>query len=182
MEVTGIMGAATGSRSTASDIQQVLSTTWGAATGSRGEYCVTDHGKVHVSMNTLCQYRTNLGGVSKPIMGALIDNGANGSMAGDDVLITAYHDHDRAHVMGIAGNSLEDLCIVTAAGFIESTEGPVIGIFHQYAHYGKGNSIHSVPQMEHFDIHVDCTSRKKHGMQRVVTPDGWIIHYTFGMV
>ena len=67
-------------------------------------------------------------------------------MAGDDVLITAYHDHDRAQVMGIAGNSLEDLHIVTAAGFIESTEGPV--------------SIHSVPQMENFDVHVDCTSRK----------------------
>jgi len=96
-------------------------------------------------------------------------------MVGDDVLITAYHDHDRAQVMGIAKNSREDLRIVTAAGFIESTEGPVIGIFHQDAHYGKGKSIHSVPQMEHFEIHVDCTSRKKNGMQRVVTPDGWII-------
>ena len=38
-----------------------------------------------------------------------MDNGANGSMAGDDVLITAYHDHDHAQVMGIAGNSLDDL-------------------------------------------------------------------------
>ena len=26
-----------------------------------------------------------------------------------------------------------------------------------------------------FDVHVDCTSKKKNGMQRVVTPDGWII-------
>ena len=76
---------------------------------------------VYVSMNALRQYHTNIGGVSKPTMGALIDNGANGIMAGDDVLITAYHDHDRAQVMGIAGNSLEDLRIVTAAGFIEST-------------------------------------------------------------
>ena len=66
-----------------------------------------------------------------------MDNGANGSMAGDDVLITAYHDHDRVQVMGIAGNCLDDLRIVTAAGLIESTNGPVIGIFHQYAHHGK---------------------------------------------
>ena len=78
-------------------------------------------------------------------------------------------------VMGIAGNSLDDLRIVNAAGLIESTEGPVIGIFHQYAHHGKGKSIHSVPQMQDFDVHVDCTSTKKNGMERVVTPDGWII-------
>ena len=121
MEATGIMGAVTGGRLTASDIRHVLSATRGVATGSRGEYCVTDDGKVYVSMNTLRQYRTNIGGVSKPTMGALIDNGANGGMAGDDVLITAYHDHDRAQVMGIAGNSLEDLRIVTVAGFIELT-------------------------------------------------------------
>ena len=118
-------------------------------------------------------------------MGALIDNGANEVMAGDDVLITAYHGHDRAQVTGIAGSSLEDLRIVTAAGFIESSEGLVIGIFHQYAHYGKEKSIHSVPQMDHFDIHVDCPRRKKNRMQRVVIPDGatgGLSHYTFEMV
>ena len=71
------MGAVTGRRSTASDIRQVISATRGVATGSRGEYCVPDDGKVYVSMNTLRQYSTNLGGVSKPTMGALIDNGVN---------------------------------------------------------------------------------------------------------
>ena len=98
-----------------------------------------------------------------------MDNGANGGMAGDDVLITAYHDHDCAQVMGIAGNSLDDLRIDAAAGFLESTNGLVIGIFHQYAHHGKGKSIHSIPQMQDFDVLVDCTSKKKNGMQRVVT-------------
>ena len=57
-----------------------------------------------------------------------MDNGANGGMAGDDVLITAYHDHDSAQVTGIAGNILDDLRIVTAAGLSESTDGPAIGI------------------------------------------------------
>ena len=52
-------------------------------------------------MNTLHQYCTNLGGVSKPTMGALINNCANGSMAGDDVLTAAYHGHDLAQVTGI---------------------------------------------------------------------------------
>ena len=126
-------------------------------------------------MNTLCQYRTNPGGVSKPITGALIDNGANGGMVGDDVLITAYHDHDCAQVTGIVGNSQEDLRIVTIPGFIELTARPVIGIFHQYTHYRKGKSIHSIPLMEHFDVQFGCTSHKNNGMQRVVTPAGWII-------
>ena len=88
-------------------------------------------------MNALRQYRTNIGGVAKATKGSLMDNGANGSMAGDDVLITAYHDHDCAQVTGIAGNSLDDLRIVTAAGLIESTDGSVIGSFHEYARHGK---------------------------------------------
>ena len=29
--------------------------------------------------------------------------------------------------------------------------------------------------MQDFDVHIDCTSKKKNGMQRMVTPDGWII-------
>ena len=33
-----------------------------------------------------------------------MDNGANGGMAGDDVLVTAYRDHDCAQVTGIGGN------------------------------------------------------------------------------
>ena len=69
------MGAATGGRSTASDIQLVLSATRGVATGGRREYCVTDDGKGYVSMNTLRQYRTNVGRVSIPTAAALIDNG-----------------------------------------------------------------------------------------------------------
>ena len=48
-------------------------------------YCGTDDCKVYVSMNTLRQYRTNIGVVFKPTMGALIDNGVNGVMARDDV-------------------------------------------------------------------------------------------------
>ena len=109
-EATGIMGAVSGGKSTASDIQHVLSATREAATGSRGEYCVAEDGKVYVSMNALRQYRMNIGGVSKATMaGSLMDNGANGSMAGDDILITAYHDRDHAQWMGIAGNSLDDL-------------------------------------------------------------------------
>ena len=50
-ESTGILGAVTRGKSTASDIRHVPSATRGAATGSRGEYCVAEDGKVYVSMN-----------------------------------------------------------------------------------------------------------------------------------
>ena len=52
-EATGIMGAVSRGKSTASDIQHVLSATRGAATGSHGEYCVAEGGKVYVRMNAL---------------------------------------------------------------------------------------------------------------------------------
>ena len=48
-EATGIMGAVTGGKSTASDIQNVLSIMQGAATGSQGEYCVADDNKVSLA-------------------------------------------------------------------------------------------------------------------------------------
>ena len=107
-------------------------------TGSRGRFFVAEDGKVYVSMNALRQYLTNIGGVAKTTTGSLMDSGANGGMAGDDILIKAYHDHDHAQVTGIAGNSLDDLRIVTVAGLIESTDGPPIGIFHY-------TCIHSIP-------------------------------------
>ena len=43
--------------------------------------------------------------------GALMDSGANGSMAGSDMRILNYYAQDRAHVTGIAGNTLLDLPI-----------------------------------------------------------------------
>ena len=43
-EATGIMGAVTGGKSTASDIRHGLSTMQGAATGSQGEYFIAEDG------------------------------------------------------------------------------------------------------------------------------------------
>ena len=132
-------------------------------------------------MNALRQYRTNIGGVSKTTTGSLMDNGANGGMAGDDVLITAYHDHDRAQVTGFAGNSLDDMRIVTAVGLTESTDGPVIGIFHQYAHHGKGKSIHSVPQMTSTFTSTAQVRRRMACKEWLLLMDG-LFHSIFAMV
>ena len=157
----------TSGNSTSADIRNVLSA------NRAGEYKVYK-GKVWYSCNVHCQYRSLHSSISTDIKGTLIDGGANGGLAGSDVRVLEYH-NDRATVTGIAGNNLDDLPIVTAAGLLQTVDGPVIGIFHQYAYYSKGKTIHSVPQFEHFDIMVDCTSRKKHGKQRIQTSDGFVI-------
>ena len=41
--------------------------------------------------------------------------------------------------MGIADHELTGLDVVTAAALFDTQEGPVIGIFHEYAHLGKGD-------------------------------------------
>jgi hypothetical protein len=46
---------------------------------------------------------------------------------------------------------------------------------NQYAHAGKGKTIHSSGQMEWFKNTVDNRSKKVGGSQRVTTPDGYII-------
>ena len=106
--------------------------------------------------------------------GSLIDGGANGGMSGADVrlLETGY---DTADVSGIADNSVQNLPIATCAGLVESTTGPIIVIMHQYAHYGKGKTIHSVNQLLQFGVEVDATPRKFGGKQRIRTSSGHFV-------
>ena len=58
--------------------------------------------------------------------------------------------------------------MVTAAALLDTQKGPIIGIFHEYAHLGKGKSIHAAGQMEWFNCKVDDRSK-------VVTSDGYVI-------
>ena len=106
--------------------------------------------------------------------GSLIDGGANGGMSGADVrlLETGY---DTADVSGIADNAVQNLPIVTCAGLVESTTGPIVVIMHQYAHYGKGKTIHSVNQLLQFGVNVDATPRMFGGKQRIRTSSGHVI-------
>ncbi len=54
-----------------------------------------------------------------------------------------------ADVQGVGDASVTDLPIVLGASLVEKTNrGPIIGLFPQYAYYGKGRTIHSAVQME----------------------------------
>ena len=64
----------------------------------------------------------------------------------------------------------------TVAGVLQTTTGPIIGIFHNYAHHGKGHTIHSPLQMEAFGVTVDDRSRHlQRGVQQITTPEGHVI-------
>ena len=107
---------------------------------------------------------------------SLIDRGANGGLTGDDVTVIAMNTMEKVDIEGIGGKRIDSLDIVTAAGYLETTTGPVIGIFHRYAHYGRGNSIHSALQLEDFGHKVidgEATT-KPHG-QKIITTDGLVI-------
>ena len=63
---------------------------------------------------------------------------------------------------------------MTTAALFDTQKGPVIGIFHEYAHLGKGRSIHATGQMEWFNCKVDDRSKAVGGAQRIETPDRYV--------
>ena len=65
--------------------------------------------------------------------------------------------------------------MVTAAALLDTQKGPIIGIFHEYAHLGNGKSIHAAGQMEWLNCKVDNRSKVVGGAQRIETPDGDVI-------
>ena len=105
--------------------------------------------------------------------GALVDRGANGGLAGSDMRVIAIDESRKVNVSGIDNHTLPELDIVTAAALLESHKGPVIGIFHQYAHIKTGRSIHSSAQLEHYKADVNDKSLKVGGLQRINTLDGY---------
>ena len=80
-----------------------------------------------------------------------------------------------ADVTGIADSVVSNVPIVTCAGLVTSTDGPIIVLMNQYAHHGKGRTIHSVLQLKHFGVQVDETPRQLGGKQRIRTSSGHVV-------
>ena len=92
--------------------------------------------------------------------------------------------HRKINIVGIDDHELTGLNVVTAADPLDTEKGPIIGIFHDYAHLGRGQSIHAAGQMEWFNCKVDDRSKVVGGAQRVETSDGYVIPLSieFGLV
>ena len=104
----------------------------------------------------------------------LIDRDANGGLAGADMRVI-HTTPRKINIVGIDDHELTGLNVVTAAALLDTQKGPIIGIFHEYAHLGKGKSIHASGQMEWFNCQVDDRSKIVGGAQRIETSEGYII-------
>ena len=104
----------------------------------------------------------------------LIDRGANGGLAGADMRVI-HTTPRKINIVGIDDHELTGLNVVTAAALLDTQKGPIIGIFHEYAHLGKGKSIHASGQMEWFNCQVDDRSKIVGGAQRIETSEGYVI-------
>ena len=80
---------------------------------------------------------------------SLIDRGANGGLAGEDVRLIETTPRT-ADVSGINDHTIQGLPIATVAGVVDTHLGQVCLIMHQYAYHGKGKTIHSCVQLENF--------------------------------
>ena len=83
--------------------------------------------------------------------------------------------HRKIKIVGIDDHQSTGLNVVTAAALLDTQKGPITGIFHEYAHLGKGRSIHAAAQMEWFNCKVDDKSKVVGGVQRIETSDGYVI-------
>ena len=107
--------------------------------------------------------------------GSLIDGGCNGGLAGSDVRVLELTEK-KVNISGIGDTELAEVTIGNVAGLIQSTKGPIIAIFNQYATYGKGNTIHSAIQLRSFANTInDIPSTCPGGTQTLTTPDGYVI-------
>jgi hypothetical protein len=134
---------------------------------NKGE-TITFQGRQYFTHSTVIQYCVGQHEATAPDM-ALIDRGANGCVCGDDMRVLEGSERF-VDISGLGGHCENKLCIVAAQAL-------VVAIFHQMALLGKGTSILSCLQMEHYEIN-DKSLRLAGGLQRIVM-DGYQIPLAF---
>ncbi len=108
--------------------------------------------------------------------GSLMDRGANGGVAGNDVrIISKCDDHRVVDISGLDDHRVTDIPLVTAGGVVQTQRGPVILIMNQYAGLGRGRTIHAPGQWEYFENKVNDRSTVVGGTQMVEMLDGYRI-------
>jgi hypothetical protein len=156
----------------ATDIRQLLSNIT-ARDASAAPYHVVIDGRTYTL--AYCDRTYSIHNNSLRHSGSLIDGGANGGLGGSDVVVIV-ETLLTADVTGIANHNVQKVPVCTVAALIQTQHGPIIGIFHEYAHHGTGKTIQSVSQLRHFGTIVDNTPHCFTGKQRLETFEGSIIH------
>jgi hypothetical protein len=88
--------------------------------------------------------------------GCLIYGGGNDGLRGSGVGVLA-ETFLTADVSDIADNTSQKVTICTVAGLIKTQHGPIIGVFHQYAHHDTCKKILSVFWLREFVTIIDNT-------------------------
>ncbi len=142
------------------DIRRILS-----STGTKSQL-FTLKANVHV-IYSISNYRTSS-------QKSLVDHGTNGGVAGNDVCVI-YCTDCQVDIQGIDNHQLTDVPIGTIGGVVMTQKRPVIAVMHEYALFGKGNTIHAPGQLEWYKCNVHDKSIHYKGIQRIQTPDGYTI-------
>ena len=99
--------------------------------------------------------------------GSLVDRGANDGLAGADVYVLE-RTGSKVAVTGIHDHELSGSDIARCVALIQTNNGKVNMVMHEYAYYGRGNTIHSPFQIEWF--HNTCDDKSHHvGGKQVIT-------------
>ena len=107
---------------------------------------------------------------------ALIDQGANGIVGGNDCKWIGGPVLPRSvSITGIDNHQMLNILVGTVGAVSMSQRGPVICVFHEVAYTRQHQSILSSFQMEHYGLQVDDKNPAVGGLGRIETPDG----YTF---
>jgi len=110
-------------------------------------------------------------------IGALVDRGANGGIAGSDTRVI-YRTGNTIALSGIDNHIVRNLELVHAATVVKSQVGEVILIMRQFTYMPDGKTIMGPVQMEHYGCIVkDVTplGRNKKVIPYIQTPDGYMI-------
>ncbi|CAB9524801.1 Retrotransposon protein [Seminavis robusta] len=104
---------------------------------------------------------------------ALMDRGANGCILGKDVRV--IHRYGQfIDLSGIDDHTVQNLQLATAAAYILTDHGPIIGLIHQGAAMSHGKTILSPGQLEHFGCRVHDKALTVTGLDPYfVTPNGF---------
>ena len=82
-------------------------------------------------------------------------------------------------ITGIDDHQLDNIPVGTCGAVVPTNKGEVIVILHEYALFGKGQSIHSSGQIKHFKNFVHDKSMKVGGLQCIITNDEYVMPLNF---
>ena len=147
---------------TPGDIRRVMSTASKRYQGSKSSLEANMHATYIVSNHHSASQHS------------LVDRGSNGGVAGSDVRVISKT-HRKVDIQGINNHRLNDIEIGTVGAYVNTQKGPIIAIFHQYALFCKGTTIHSPGQFEYYKNDVNDKSIHVGGLQRIRTLEGYLV-------